>query len=100
MKGRTTIIIAHRLATILHADSIAVLDEGQLVAQGKHAELLGVMFLEKLYCGAIAKVVDFISIFSYRKIMVKRSLGESLSSALYPAFRNCRRPELLSCDHL
>jgi len=40
MKNRTTIIIAHRLATILHADSIAVLDQGQLVAQGSHTELL------------------------------------------------------------
>ncbi|SDK65936.1 ATP-binding cassette, subfamily B [Microbulbifer yueqingensis] len=40
MKGRTTIIIAHRLATILHADRIAVLDRGQVVAQGKHLELV------------------------------------------------------------
>ncbi len=40
MQGRTTIIIAHRLATILHADSIAVLERGQLVAQGNHAELV------------------------------------------------------------
>lgn len=40
MQNRTTIIIAHRLATILHADSIAVLDQGQLIAQGKHSELI------------------------------------------------------------
>ncbi|WP_066960968.1 ABC transporter transmembrane domain-containing protein [Microbulbifer sp. Q7] len=40
MQGRTTIIIAHRLATILHADSIAVLHEGKLVAQGSHWELI------------------------------------------------------------
>jgi len=40
MQYGTTIIIAHRLATILHADSIAVMDQGQLVAQGKHTELL------------------------------------------------------------
>ncbi|GAA5525228.1 putative multidrug export ATP-binding/permease protein SAV1866 [Microbulbifer aestuariivivens] len=40
MKGRTTIIIAHRLATILHADSIAVLEQGRLVAQGSHAQLV------------------------------------------------------------
>ncbi|UHQ57011.1 ATP-binding cassette domain-containing protein [Microbulbifer sp. YPW16] len=40
MQGRTTIIIAHRLATILHADRIAVLDQGQVVAQGKHLELI------------------------------------------------------------
>lgn len=40
MKDRTTVIIAHRLATILHADSIAVMDGGKLVAQGSHSELL------------------------------------------------------------
>lgn len=40
MKGRTTVIIAHRLATIRNADSIAVLEGGQLVAQGTHEQLL------------------------------------------------------------
>ncbi len=40
MKGRTTVIIAHRLATIRNADSIAVLEDGKLVAQGKHDQLL------------------------------------------------------------
>nr|WP_226704117.1 ABC transporter transmembrane domain-containing protein [Microbulbifer elongatus] len=47
MQNRTTIIIAHRLATILHADSIAVLDKGRLVAQGSHRELIGVSPLYK-----------------------------------------------------
>ena len=40
MKNRTTLIIAHRLSTILHADRIAVLDQGRLVAIGTHEELL------------------------------------------------------------
>lgn len=40
MQGRTTVIIAHRLATIRNVDSIAVLDGGRLVAQGTHDELL------------------------------------------------------------
>ncbi|MCS6947407.1 MAG: lipid A export permease/ATP-binding protein MsbA, partial [Steroidobacteraceae bacterium] len=39
-KNRTTLVIAHRLATIEQADWIAVLDEGRLVEQGTHAELL------------------------------------------------------------
>ena len=38
MKGRTSLVIAHRLSTILSADLILVMDEGQLVEQGTHAE--------------------------------------------------------------
>jgi ATP-binding cassette subfamily B protein len=40
MKDRTTVIIAHRLSTILHADKIAVVDQGQVIAMGTHRELL------------------------------------------------------------
>ena len=38
--GRTTLVIAHRLATILHADKIVVMDAGRVVDEGTHAELL------------------------------------------------------------
>lgn len=40
MEGRTTIVIAHRLATVVNADRIAVLEDGRLAATGTHGQLL------------------------------------------------------------
>lgn len=40
MKNRTSLVIAHRLSTIQNADSIVVLEDGQVIEQGTHAELL------------------------------------------------------------
>ena len=41
MQGRTTLVIAHRLATVTRADRILVLDQGRLVEEGTHQSLLG-----------------------------------------------------------
>ena len=51
MKGRTTIVIAHRLATVVDVDIIAVLDHGKLVDAGNHAELLQSSPLYKIFKG-------------------------------------------------
>lgn len=50
-KGRTSIVIAHRLATIINADKIVVMDKGRIVEQGSHLELLNIEegFYKNLY---------------------------------------------------
>ncbi|MGB0935745.1 MAG: ABC transporter transmembrane domain-containing protein [Alphaproteobacteria bacterium] len=40
MRGRTTLIVAHRLSTVLQADRIAVMDKGQIIALGPHTTLM------------------------------------------------------------
>lgn len=40
MRGRTTLVIAHRPATIELADRVALLDDGKIVATGTHVEML------------------------------------------------------------
>jgi ABC-type transport system involved in Fe-S cluster assembly fused permease/ATPase subunit len=39
-EGRTTLVIAHRLSTVIDADEILVLDHGQIIERGRHGELL------------------------------------------------------------
>jgi ATP-binding cassette, subfamily B, multidrug efflux pump len=40
MQGRTSFVIAQRISTVLNADQILVLDQGEIAAQGTHAELM------------------------------------------------------------
>ena len=50
MQDRTTLIIAHRLATVMHADTIIVMDKGQIIAKGTHKTLLQECSLYQRLC--------------------------------------------------
>ena len=51
--GRTTIVIAHRLSTVREADRIVVMDHGQVIAQGTHAELVETCVLYADMCAQL-----------------------------------------------
>ncbi|UGS22731.1 ABC transporter ATP-binding protein [Flavobacterium channae] len=59
-KGRTSIVIAHRLATVVNASKIVVMDKGQIVELGTHQELLAKEngYYKKLYDSQFAAVVE------------------------------------------
>ncbi|QFY45018.1 ABC transporter ATP-binding protein [Candidatus Methylospira mobilis] len=60
LKGRTSLVIAHRLATIREADLIVVLDRGRVVEQGNHAQLLAKNGLyARLHAGSRASFDDW-----------------------------------------
>lgn len=53
-QGRTTLVIAHRLSTVRDADRILVLDQGRIVAQGRHDELLETSELYRRMCARLS----------------------------------------------
>lgn len=57
--GRTSFVIAHRLSTIRDADTILVMDKGQLIEQGRHAQLMAKKgFYFDLYASQFAEAID------------------------------------------
>ena len=62
MKDRTTLLIAHRLSTIVGADLIYVIQNGAIIEQGSHAELLARNgAYEKLYALQFASEADVLA---------------------------------------
>ena len=59
-KGRTSIVIAHRLATIINADKIIVMDKGHIVEEGSHQQLLTKSngYYKKLYDSQFATQIE------------------------------------------
>ena len=59
MQGRTSFIVAHRLATVKEADIILVMNNGNIVEQGSHTELLNKKgFYHKLYYSQFPGVIN------------------------------------------
>ena len=58
MRGRTTIVIAHRPATIALADRVVLLDEGRIVAEGSHDELLATSERYRQVLASVSMVGD------------------------------------------
>ncbi|MEY2392875.1 hypothetical protein [Wolbachia endosymbiont of Tettigetta isshikii] len=52
MQGKTTILIAHRLSTLLHMDRILVFDKGEIIEDGTHQALLDKNGMYKTLCDA------------------------------------------------
>ncbi len=52
MKGRTTLVIAHRLSTVVDADKIIFIEKGNLTGSGTHDELLRTHDMYREFCNA------------------------------------------------
>ena len=50
MRDRTTLIIAHRLSTVMHADLILLIDKGKIIARGTHEALVRTSDLYRRLC--------------------------------------------------
>ena len=93
MVGKTSIVIAHRLATVQHADRILVMDKGQVVGSGDHASLMKSdtlyreyaelqLLLNRLWCYTVQTTRSTIDYKTY--VLVIQNKGPAAFSAQVP----------------
>jgi ABC-type bacteriocin/lantibiotic exporter with double-glycine peptidase domain len=76
IQNRITVLIAHRLSTVMHADKIFVLEQGKIIEQGKHEDLL----MEKGLVLCDVETTDW-----GKEIDLKQVL-QTVSNSCYPVF--------------
>ena len=93
MRDRTTLVIAHRLATVLSCDRILVMDQGRIVEEGTHAQLVaaGGLYarLARLQFEADCDVVRLASVQSSEPVLHAAKAGDQIPISRAVAPVNC-----------
>ena len=94
--GRTTLIIAHRLSTVRRADRLVVMDQGRIVEEGTHAELLE---LGGLYARLYQRQFRDDAVPAWRRSWIRRCEAPTLAASQAIATKSpCRLRQGLLCS--
>lgn len=89
MKNRTVIVIAHRLSTLLSMDTIVVMDQGKIIEQGSHRELITLNGFMRRVAIALFKMLPCNTI---KKILVDYKTVNFDTNGSLPHNVNCSNP--------